>query len=271
MRLLRPYNPLTYPAGRLSGFDPTHVLAGVKTRFSFVATSSGGAVDLVNGAKPGIVVGGPSALIDGALGPAIKFAASTDAFTWSSRPATTETIYTVAAIVRPSTVSGTAFYACNSSGSGTGIGPGLFTSGVTAFALTLGGDTSVTTGIVPTVGLPYFFAISFHQGTTTWNAAVRNLATGQIQTATGTQASVASPSNGTYVFGNRDTLVGIGNNSAAMFSVGRFNLLPELIQAASDPWSFWYPPISQQSFFSGVTSSGISPDTLFGAQPMIMM
>lgn len=244
---MRRTNPLAYPAGRLPGFDPSHVAAPI-CRFSGI-TAGGGFVSCLNGAR-GVAAGSPSSLQFGSLGPVTAFpnAGGADQYKFSGGPVVTDTIATLAAIFYLTTVSASAQSILQSSGIAGGLAiEANATTGV--FIISVVGAAVPSSGLALVANVPYFVAASVNQNKPVQNYVIARLDNGQIKTATTATAGSASVNDGKVIIGNRTTnaLPLLGGVAAAMYS-GQFLSLQQLATWAADPWSFWYPQSAIDSF-----------------------
>jgi hypothetical protein len=193
----------------------------------------------------GTIGGAPVAVMDGALGPAVKFAANPDSIGIPGKSTMSYATNTLAVIFRINTVTSTqAFLSTGTSGTDLNF-LATTTNGANNF-LTVSRQGLATAGnlVAAPVGGPYFFAASENQvaGTSAINWVGADLATGQI---TSGSTSIGSWSlgirNGTFNIGSRGAgnLFGLSNISAAMIS-NQFLSISVLRQWATDPWSLWY-------------------------------
>src|SRR6202035_3096688 len=96
-QLLRPYNPLIYPGGRLPGFDQSHpasqgaALSAVSVVGNFVSLLNGGA---------GTLNGTPSFVL-GPVGPSMRFGGggTTDGIKIPGAPTAAQSAWTIGTIV----------------------------------------------------------------------------------------------------------------------------------------------------------------------------
>ena len=238
---LRPqFSPLAYPAGVAPGFDPTHVAAGrgPNGAFNFSCVSSGGSqINLLSG-KPGTATGS-NAGVDARIGAVTKYTGATNVTTFpytttslgSTIPITFGCIGSFTALT---TGANTAVYL--STVTNTGIG--ILNAG-SVFYMAWGG-ANVSTTIAAGANVPYFFAAS-SMGGLTINYVVLRFDTGQVYTFQSGATGPGSAGDGNLYIGNRGGIrVWQGGISAAMAQPVYLSM-PQLLQWASDPWSFWYP------------------------------
>jgi hypothetical protein len=215
-------------------FDPAH-LAAQNTRFVGIP-GGGNFVNLLNGGV-GTLAGTPTSSIDSAVGSFCKFP-STTAVTFANNPATADTNFTIAAILRVPTAAGD--YVFENSTNGTG-GVALRVASTGNVSVRYVGPGTLATTLSCPAGLPFFVAVS-GSGATVLNSVCTHLGTGAIQ-ATTRAGNAIGASNGTYIIGDIDTLA--ANNSfvnplgPVMFSANYLSLA-QLTQWAQNPWSFWY-------------------------------
>ena len=239
-RLIAP--SLSYPTGATPGFDPSHPAVGDQVRIGYTASVialSGTVVNLMNGKAAAPT--GSAAKSFGGIGPVTSYTGATDVSTLSGFVGTaivSNAAMTMAAIgYITSITSGASTFIVNQTGSSMSLG-----------ALSAGGDlvmtvngTSIDSGISFPLSAPVFCVGStqINGGT---NFVLVNLATGSIKTAAGAGSSAISAGDGNYYFGNRNGIrVLNGGMAAAMVSVSPSQLsIPQLVQWAADPWSFWY-------------------------------
>jgi hypothetical protein len=241
-------NPLAFPGGS-PGFDPSHV-ASRAVAFSS-ASVNGNHTNLLRG-QPGTIQGSPSAFIDGNIGPATKLALNgQDGLLFSGVGPSGVLSYnaiTLAGIFVIDT-SNENFNAIISTDAGNQQGH-YITQDTSSFNALMWTSSGVAVNHLPFVVLPatpYFVAISsvVASAIDPAHGVVVNLLTGQIQTFSGLISSIlsANPTSGTYCVGNIGTSLNFGFGgkiAATMVSKAKLSL-PELLQWAQDPWSFWYP------------------------------
>lgn len=243
---------LAYPCGATPSLNPAHVaLSGGVPLFSAVSLLTGGSI------LPLYAQGGTQTLtnltskIFGIIGPASvnSGTASSDALTFTNKPITTSLTNTMAIIVQFSSVPANTFQGLLGNGGAGAIGISLFLRGSVGSALAFGPigiGTSPNAMFVPVAGVPYFIAASasFAASNGPTNFIAINLNTGQISTTSvlGNTGTPITP-DGSYTIGNlqnNKTLPLLGGIAAVMHSTA-FLSAPQLLQWASDPWSFWYP------------------------------
>jgi hypothetical protein len=221
-------SPFAFPGGN-AGFDPSHVAAGTSTKESVVCFP-GGPVSLLSG-RHLVKTGSPINGIDAYLGPEVSVV-GTDKFALSGHGTATYLTATLAGFVNLSSyTSGVALLIYTNSC----FAVGVQSSTHLTFYVNLSGVGSFPT---MSLGVPYFYAGSFGGGTI--NMVLTNLLTGAITTATATTATTPSGFGDIWNFFSANSGVFSSSGSAAMVSNAALSL-PQLLQWAADPWSFWYP------------------------------
>lgn len=228
-RLIRP-NPLAYPAGATPGIDLSHpaanklVVSALAQGRSFVNLASG---------VPLTVSGiGASSVTDGAIGRATYFSGVQTCSI--AGPNTVTQNKTFAAILRP-IAPGAGYAGIVNIYDGSGDeGLYLHNNGVVCYASS---DNNPAMFLANNV--PYFIAVSCSGSN--FYYVVRNLNTGAVQTATITGSGpFVRPDSFIYV--GED---GVNNASQSYVAAAAYSnsalSLPQLLQWAADPWSFWYP------------------------------
>jgi hypothetical protein len=240
-----PRNRLAFPAGMATGIDPLHPASvGLSGGHGISAVARGiSFTDISRGAVGAINKPGATAIMDGAVGPAVNFTVATQDITFSTANIT-DTNQTLAAIIRPTGGAGASRGIIQSGAAASGSGGwALFAHSSNVFGTfapngTSGGGFST---IPVTLNVPYFIAASLNA--TLNNFVAVRLDTGQIFTSalTGLSNSPASPQSGATI-GCEDqfNLQFIGSIAAAMYSPTYLSM-PQLLQWAADPWGFWYP------------------------------
>jgi hypothetical protein len=232
--LTRYRNPLAYPAGYAPGFDPNHVAARM-CRFSAISTG-GGAINLMNG-QVGVAVNSGYGFRQG-LGPTTVPTSTTSRSTFSPFPIAVDTINTVAAIGTLVTPSGEKYLICTG-GLSDGRGIKFGANGVN-FTYTKPGAVEIDSTLDWSAGVPYFIAAS-NDASNIYFVQL-NLATGELKTTVVANATTPGVMDGSYIFGNGHSGSGHAmDHTAAVMYTAAFTSHRELIQWASDPWSFWYP------------------------------
>lgn len=238
---------LEYPIGATPRFDPAH-LAASNTLFSGIA-SGPNFVNTLTG-QPGTPNGGvnaPSANQQGIIGPSI-YIPNNGNITFPYQ-ATAWAAQTMAAIVAfDSATSGSVRNIMSTSASGlTGMLLAVNTGGAnTTWSYEIGGTLSACTGstlqAAPIIaGMPYFWAVSIANGLPV-NTVLVQLGTGRVSILSIANALSFNAGDATIYIGNRgtNTRQAIGKIAAAMHA-NNYLSIPQLLQWASDPWSFWYP------------------------------
>lgn len=231
-----PRNPLTFPSGVQPGVDITHP-ASRNLRYSGIAAPGGTVINLLDGARA-LTQNTPTTLPT-IIGPTLNALTTTGWCTGGSIVADTIAADTQGVIIIPkeSTSVGRVFVRTN-----TNITVGI--AGIVLINLVLGYITQGSVGsfgITLALDTPYFVAISVRNGNR--NCIVRNLETGQIQTAETVTATAMNNSNAPYgIGGNFSGARSAGCQIAAvMFSANNYLKPQALLQWALDPWAFWYP------------------------------
>lgn len=229
-------NPFAFPFGVMPGVNLNHPAAGPRLRYSGVAAPGGGFVNLLTGGLAA-KISAPTTL-PSIIGPALNAQTTTG---WVTDGTISETITadTMAVIVIPTTsvAVGRTFVKSN-----TNITVGI--AGIVIVNLEVGYFTQGSyggSGIVLSLNVPYFIALSVRNGNKNW--VVVNLLTGQIRTSFQVGAvSMNNPSPPYAIGGNFSGARAAGALiAAAMFTANSY-LKPELLlQWALDPWAFWYP------------------------------
>lgn len=245
--LLRRQAPLAYPGGN-PRFDPSHIASGA-CLFSGVSTP-GSFLNLLNG-QPGTNISTPVAAIDGYIGPITKYTGASTQETTFPFPTTAFIGVTLAGIVRMDAFGNSTQQIINNSSGGTSWGLcGDSNSPSSLQFSTAGIDSTFTTGdVIIQPSVPYFIVAS---NTTAPNSigASRSAIGVKVNLLTGKIAILGGNSGSTTPVVGSGTL-GIGNRSAAPRAVNggiaaaafitRAMTLPEMLEWAQDPWSFWYP------------------------------
>lgn len=235
-------NPLAFPS-RAPGVNPSHPAANGKIYLAGIALN-GNFVNLLNGAK-GTINGTPSAGIYGAVGPVFVPAATNNGGSASTAfgiatPA--GSVCTFSAIFMTGIITG----GSNSVVFYTGNQGFQITNSTGALVVHTGGGGTVTLSptLQVTAHTPYFFAGSY-TGDASGNFVLVNLATGSINTATGTTGyNVVAGTTivvGNAVANNSCFGGGIATVSYAINAVNNVLSIPALVQLAARPWDFWYP------------------------------
>jgi hypothetical protein len=271
MGLILPFrskNPLVFPA-TAPGINWAHPAAQGFIRYSGVALN-GDFISLMNGSA-GTVTASPTALINSALGPAVKFSGTTDAVTVPVSTAT-DTTLTIGCI----------FVANTSNSAGV-----LFTTdsqrGTNTIRLTLNSlgievntnsAVDFPTGVSVTIGVPYFLAVTLINDIVSSmpRFVLKRLDTGQVITfpVSSPSAIIMAPSAGIASIGTgvRSNLVSGASIAAVCWTTALLST-PQLLQWSNDPWSFWYP---QKTDLAAMLKTPAAPSfTLPGYQPMVLM
>jgi len=246
-------DPLVFPAGRAPGFDPTHPLAA-GALFSAIPAGND-FVSLTNG-KAGTIAGAPVASINGFIGPAVSFTASSQKVSFSGQPTTNFSSFTIAG-----------FFVSNSPGSGyqtifqnstTHTGYCVqFNSGSAALAFTVQNKNTYS-GPTLSANIPYFFIVSAQLGGSV-NFVVVNLNTGAVLTKTvsGVSSTAVAP-NGTYYVGTDWAADYLNGLAGPVMCSNAFFSPSQLLAIVADPWPFWYPQDFLEALLVGSTSAAYS-------------
>ena len=246
-------NKLAYPAGVQPGFDPTHVAAKGMSKgngASGVAMGSG-FVSVLWSSYTNTSV---SKAIFGGVGPAITYPGAAITNSTGQLSSSTAALTCGAIIQVPASYSSGSYYSILSTVDSTGT---LFVlhSGVSNAPTLLLYSNGMTSAFSLSVGTPYFVAASALIGGSTNFVAV-NLNNGSVSTSTTASAGSNFPT-GNGAIGNYNSNPFIGSISAIMWSPSYLSL-SQLLQWASDPWSFWYPATKAdpRTWLGWVGSSG---------------
>lgn len=246
----KPFNPLGYPAGCAPGFDPSHPLAesGV-VRISAIAMG-GNVISLLNG-LPASPVSGPAYSADGNMGLTTTYSAANARSTYPSANVN-DTTLTVAAIFTQFTTGAFGVILSNATGVN---GFEFLANSSSILQINLRGSAGTTFTTTISANVPYFVAISATLGLS--NLVLVNLLTGVTKVeASGFGATVA-PTGSLFTVGNRGGggLVLNGKIACVMQSTAYLNQ-QQLVAAAMDPWSFWYPQAESDSFGAAAAAGG---------------
>lgn len=233
--LLRRSNPFKFP-GTKPAIDPTHPASQglvLNRGLALVAATS----NLMTDALGSTITVGSTGFTNSILsiGPAITFTAGVaNRLAAANQSTATPSGATFAWICLLNTV--TTSDHCPIKSSGTTV-PSINTAkgGLCIF----NGAAYSQSSIVPSVGVPYFMAVSLANSSIV-NFLVLNLNTGQVQTAATTTASNVSFA-GAFEIGGNGSGQGFGGALAAAMLSPTFLNMAQLKAWAQDPWSFWYP------------------------------
>jgi hypothetical protein len=224
------------------GFDPSHVAAqGISTGngFSGISTSNG-FISLLTG-LPGSDGGVQTRKLDGIIGRASNYVSggySNFAGQSSAAPSSSGTIAGVFRVNALSSI-GVIFSSTGAGSGGYSLGYNTTTGNPYVFAQ---GAGQAISGLAMAAGIPYFLAASFSLSKT--NFVLVSLNNGATLTDTqGTFGTAAASQSGTYEVGGNSN-GGRSPNAiiaALMYAPGPLLSGSQLLQWASDPWSFWYP------------------------------
>lgn len=253
--LLKRPNPLAYPGGT-PGFDPSHPMSN---GLAMSAVSTGGNFVSLQTGKPGTIGGSPSAFI-GTVGKGTKF--TTNANVTFPAPTVLPTVFTVAAIFELDGVTGNPTQQLINNVAGGGMGLALDGAGHLSFGGAGGAVFTFppTSGASLPFGIPFFFVASFAPSAASATGVLVNLLTGQTFSATSSLSGGMQASDGNYYIGNRGLnsrqLDGGVHTVAWSYT---YLSLPQLLQWAQDPWSFWYPQkLDLGLIFGGASSASVS-------------
>jgi hypothetical protein len=260
-------NPLAYPARVNPGFDPNHIAtqgaSGLIQHFSVVATPGGGGgfVLLTHPNLAPTLSGAPTSVIDGNVGPCAKYATTGNLNYPGPGTAAPSQIVLAAIVTNIISTSNGNVVGYNSSTPTGGWLLQIQTKVVTIWNSGSGGVA--TSSITLNTSTPYFLALSAKTGAQNW--LVRNLLTGQIQTATSATTLNNSQAFNTFSAGGttQGNFSADASIAAAYMGYNAFLGLPELQQWALAPWDFWYPPTASSLMYSIFkTVSGAAPPAI---------
>ena len=236
--LLRQYNPLAFP-GTVPGFDPSHI-AAPKTNFSWAADGTFGGINLLK-PTPAVVSGsGMTAGVDGRLGATTNFTSAGELkWTYTGPLPANDLPITFACIVSAS-LSGNAV-AVSDGNANANLGNELRIGSLGQLLIASSGGISTPNSFI-NANTPYFIAASCNSAATLANFVALNLTNGVLSTSAASGTFTPATSDGTAWIGSGGGFLrGTYNMAAAMFAQ-TYMPLTQLVQWASDPWSFWYPP-----------------------------
>lgn len=237
--LLKRPSPFAFP-GSLPGFDPSHP-ASKGCLFSGIPAPDGGFSNLLTGAG-GTKSGTPTLAMTG-YGPALKSVGNTDNDNFPY-PAVAWPAQTMAVIVRFDTL-GASVQVIQATAAGGSSGFYIANAGTgssSQWAIVVGVTFVIISGLpAPIAGATYFVVVSV-QSATNYNIVVRRLDNGQVWAVTATTALSFIAGDTTLYIGNRGTNARqtLGAIMATMHNIN-YMTLPQMVQWAQDPWSFWYP------------------------------
>jgi hypothetical protein len=228
---------LAFPGGRKPGINPKHpAMAGGQLLYSAVATSNGANfVDLRTG-TPGTPGGSPTTGINGTIGPTATFTGNPDSVVIANTAQlTTATGHTCAIIfVQNSLPGGNVFLWTQDSS-------GEFSLFFWNDIVHMWGNGDIQSALAPATGIPYFLIMS--AGTSSYNAVLKRLDTGQIITDTGSSGWSSSTFGSTWSIGfdNNNSNRQSHASMAASAAFANYRPMSTLLAWAADPWGFWYP------------------------------
>lgn len=245
---------LSYPGSFNPGFDPSHILAtGGNVRFSGISSNGGNFTNLLNGVSA--IRNGPSVTtLHGICGPTMNNVASGNNFCkFTGSPTNADSVMTLATIF---VHNGTSQDILINSTSSITAGYGLFANPTLAI-INANGSLGGSSGVSLTVGTPYFVIMSAISASKV-NYLIMNLTNGSIKTAAVGSGLVSSTaSDGNIIIGGN----GAGNASNCQIATAAWSAvylsIPQMLLAAADPWSFWYPnqKISSNFLFGNQTQA----------------
>lgn len=235
-------NPLAYPAGYSPGFDPWH-LAAKKTYFSAVSNGTRSMINILTGASPNA-----NTTSSGKVYGPIWACPTISNFTYMSFvgfPTDTPTQMTQSGIFvnnNPASIQSAWGDGGTSSNEYTGGMGTVQLSATGEFTWRVRGISSRATGWTIASGVPYFFCASSIKGSGSEDIKILllDLNSGVVRFGLfgGDNSAVTAPT-GTITIGNPNNAQG-WHIAAAMSSRHALSI-PEMLQWAADPWSFWYP------------------------------
>lgn len=240
-----PAASLAFPAGVSPRFNPTHPLAaGISANNGFSGIArSGNFVSLLTG-QPGTIAGTPTSNILSSIGPATGYATggnhcSSFAGQFQATSAQLQQA-TFASIIQfdSAPLATSVIFATTGT---TTAGLGLYISSASKFGIVALGGTNAISVISVAGGIPYFLAASTFSSGSAYFVLV-NLQTGSLLIDTQSRAIPSATANsGTYNVGNTtaSNRPATGKIATVMFSPLAASP-QQLVQAAYDPWSFWY-------------------------------
>lgn len=235
--LLKRPNLLAYPGGN-PGFNSSHLAAnGISGRRGFSGVASGASMFSPLTGKPASLVGTFSGSIGGLIGPGVSFTSVTSKMTFTGAVGPEQKVTIASIFTWPGGHDGTLF----SSSSGQNQQPAVYINGTTNVFEAYGVTNVLSSGLVVAAGVPYLGIVSFNAGGSSY-FLLKNLLTGQVQTATAGDIGTSVAGTGLYIVGadgfSGDNFVG---NMATVMYAPVFMTRPQMIAWSADPWSFWYP------------------------------
>lgn len=249
-------NSLRYPGSAASGYDPAHIAASSKVRFSGVSIG-GNFLNLLTG-KMGTVGGAAVGILDATIGSALKTGANNDRVSFSGLPAVADAQGTIAGIVSYVDTGGGLFFESDATAGG---GEGGLTVGASSFFFTVGKSNvaAINSTIAAVNNVPYFQAISWNDATGV-NFVVVRLDTGVVLSQFVASVTTALASDGTYLVGNSALGTAFSGRTAAAMYSAQYMSIPQLLGWAKSPWDFWYPPrAGHRRILDAVAASGAAP------------
>lgn len=227
--------PLIYRAGR-PGFDPSHP-ASNGIRFSGI--SVGKNFNNLLSVPPTGTASGTSSVVDGLIGLATKFSGSNHFVKFTGQSTANDQAATVGCIFRFNTLSGTPVLFANAATTATGYALQINSSGAAFFYNNASGTTGASSFDLA-AGNAYFIGASFNSSVA--NFVLANLQNGQVFSSSSTGMSTANTApDGNYLIGSDQFSNSSASSIAAIMVNSNLMSIPQLMQWAQDPWSFWYP------------------------------
>jgi hypothetical protein len=232
-------NSLAFP-GRAPGFDPSHFAAqGMSNGNGFSGVTVAGGSNFINllSTKAGVFTGSGTGSIFGGAGPVLNLTGSNNYLSFAGNVSNAPAGQTVGGIgfIQALTSKYPLF---NVGGSAVGLVLGVNNNVLWCFGES-GGD--INSSLTLQVNTPYFFAVSVNATLSIENFILVNLLTGQVKTQQMTSAIGFGFAGGTYLLGNDTFSENWNGGIAAAMYAPNFLSIPQLIQWAQAPWTFWYP------------------------------
>jgi hypothetical protein len=252
-------NKLVFPGtNRTSqGINPAHP-ASQKLTFSATFRGSSFFNTATNNLFPinGTVSGTPAYAMDGIVGP-VKDVGISFYYDFVS-PGNNVSNITMAAIIRPlNASSNTGIFGFSNSSLTSIASLSTFNPNTLYFSP---GTNDTSSGIALSLN-PYFVVASYNSTTLAINFLAKNLATGQVKTATVTAPGNWPTPTIAHCSIGKETSYGTfyDGRIAAVMTSHAFLSIPQLLQWAQEPWLFWYP---QQFDFGIMLKASVSSSTV---------
>ena len=232
MALIPFRKPLAFPGGR-PGFDPTHIAAPGTLLSAVISGKNALNVSPTTfaSARVGTISGSPTFGIDGVIGPNASGFSGSDYISFTSA-AQTAVNGTMAAIVySPGGVNNGIFAVDNHDG-----------PAIAGFSNTLfitGGLGDSTSGLAFPTG--WSFVVASISGSAV-SFLILNLSNGQTTTSFTTYNTVPTGSTAYWIGVEPKYSTAWPGKIAAVMHSSAYMSIPQLLEWAKDPWSFWYPP-----------------------------